>query len=258
MVDRNNVRIINSVQRAIDILGLFNNQTHSLKITEIAHLMHLPKSTAAGLVYTLIQNQYIDQDPETKKYRLGLRLAERGEVALDSIEISQIALPYLYRLQETYNENMFIAVSRGFEVIVVRRLWGSSRLRVYTAIGERIELIHTATGAAFLAALPLERAKTVLDQYYMIYPEKFDRDKHNHFLDEIEKTRHRGYSVNLKGKTPGVCYVGAAIRDHKNYPVGIIVVSVPSVRLNLHQLPKLGELLCNTALAISTKIGYQV
>ena len=73
-------KIIGSVQRAIDILDLFDRRTQELGITDIARALDIPKSTIAGLISTLEQNDYLDQNTTTRKYRLGFKLAERAGV----------------------------------------------------------------------------------------------------------------------------------------------------------------------------------
>ncbi|EMK0351913.1 helix-turn-helix domain-containing protein, partial [Citrobacter amalonaticus] len=55
--------IIQSVERALQILDLFNEQATELKITEISKLMGLSKSTLHSLLKTLQLHGYIDQNP---------------------------------------------------------------------------------------------------------------------------------------------------------------------------------------------------
>ena len=62
--------IIQSVERALQILDLFNEQATELKITDISKLMGLSKSTLHSLLKTLQLHGYIDQNPENGKYRL--------------------------------------------------------------------------------------------------------------------------------------------------------------------------------------------
>ena len=86
-------KAIDSVQRAIDILDLFDTQTSQLGITQIAKALNLHKSTAAGLVYTLEHNGYLEQDPATRKYCLGFKLVERASTALDQLNVREMASP---------------------------------------------------------------------------------------------------------------------------------------------------------------------
>ena len=70
----NKRKLIGSVQRAINILNIYDNQKPELGTTEIAKALNLPKSTVAGLIYTLEINGYLDRNPKNRKYRLGYKL----------------------------------------------------------------------------------------------------------------------------------------------------------------------------------------
>lgn len=69
---------VQSVNRAIAILSLFTNRCPHLGITKISDEFSLPKATVRGLVRTLLNAGYLQQDQETKKYQLGLKIDEMG------------------------------------------------------------------------------------------------------------------------------------------------------------------------------------
>jgi DNA-binding IclR family transcriptional regulator len=96
----NNRKAIGSVQRALDILNLFEGSRTVIGNNEIARLLGMDPSTAAGLVYTLKLNNYLDQNPDTRKYRLGMKLAERASVLLDQIDLRKIATPTLEKVRQ--------------------------------------------------------------------------------------------------------------------------------------------------------------
>jgi DNA-binding IclR family transcriptional regulator len=103
-------RSIKSLQRAIDILDLFDERTAELGITEIAERSGLHKSTAAGLVHTLEHNGYLGQDPETRKYGLGFKLVDRASTLLDQIGVRKVALSHLQALIAWCNESVILTV----------------------------------------------------------------------------------------------------------------------------------------------------
>ena len=66
-------RRITSVSRALSIIELFDSDTTELGITEISKRLNLHKSTVSGLVNTLQASGYLDQNPSTRKYYLGMK-----------------------------------------------------------------------------------------------------------------------------------------------------------------------------------------
>lgn len=76
---------IASVQKALDILNLFDNDHGELGNSEIAKMVGLPIGTASGLIYTLKLNKYLGQNPITRKYHLGLNSLNVLQYCLTSL-----------------------------------------------------------------------------------------------------------------------------------------------------------------------------
>ena len=151
------------MQRALDILNLFNNGHVELGNAEIARLMDLPTGTAAGLIYTLRINNYLDQNPTNRKYRLGLKLAERAAVLLDQLDLRKVAAPLLEELRDWCGESVNLAVRDGNEVVYIERMFGDHSLGIRSELGRRGTLHSTALGKAIFSFLPeSEKQKLIL------------------------------------------------------------------------------------------------
>lgn len=120
--------IIQSVERALQILDLFNEQATELKITDISKLMGLSKSTLHSLLKTLQLHGYIDQNPENGKYRLGMKLVERGHFVVGSIDIRQKAKGWLTELSQRTGQTTHLGIWTVVKAFISRRLKASWRL----------------------------------------------------------------------------------------------------------------------------------
>lgn len=156
---------IASVQRALDILNLFNNGRVELGNAEIAKLLDLPIGTASGLIYTLKSNNYLDQNPANRKYRLGLKLAERAAVLLEQLDIRKVAAPNLEELRDWCGESVNLAVRDGVEVVYIERMFGDHALGIRSELGRRGALHSTALGKAIFSFLPATEQKSLLTNY---------------------------------------------------------------------------------------------
>lgn len=146
-------RTIGSLQRAIDILELFDEQTTELGITEMSEALGLHKSTAAGLVYTLEDNGYLDQDAASRKYRLGYMLVERAFTLLDQIDVREAALPQIQELHDWFDESVNLALRDGAHVIYIENLNTTRSLRMCSKVAYRAHVHSTALGKAILSQL---------------------------------------------------------------------------------------------------------
>lgn len=79
---------IQSLERAFEILRLFKKHDE-IGISEIAQSVNLSKSTAFGLVNTLVKIGFLEKDADSKKYRLGMELFELGTLVEKRMNIKK-------------------------------------------------------------------------------------------------------------------------------------------------------------------------
>lgn len=65
---------VQSLERALDILNCFTFQNREMSLSEVVKLTKLNKTTAKRLISNLTYRGYLQQDLNTKRYQLGLRL----------------------------------------------------------------------------------------------------------------------------------------------------------------------------------------
>jgi IclR family KDG regulon transcriptional repressor len=247
---------IGSIQRAFDILDLFSSQSAELGTSEIARALGLHKSTTASLVYTLEANGFLSQNPETRKYRLGLKLVERAFAMLDQVEVRQVAYPCLRELRDRWNETVNLAIMDGSDIVYVERMLGTKALGMRSEVGRRAPAHSTALGKAILACFPLARVQAFISQYGLpvMTPQTItDPDK---FLAELEKTRDQGYAVDDEENEVGGRCVAVSVFDHTGQPVAAVSVSAPTARLTIAEIPQAGAMVRETAKTISRGLGY--
>ena len=64
---------VQSLERALDILELLSRSETELGVTEIGPSVGLANGTAHRLLATLTRRGYARQNPQTRKYGIGLR-----------------------------------------------------------------------------------------------------------------------------------------------------------------------------------------
>ena len=251
-------RIISSLQRALDILSLFGSQSPELGITDIAKALNLHKSTAAGLVYTLQRNGYIAQNPENRRYHLGLQLVERAGVLLDQIEIRKIAMPELEHLRDWSSESVNLAILEENQVIYIERLLTDKSLGFRNHIGKRAWPHSTALGKAILSHLPPHEARTILESYPL-------ESMTLNTITDIEvlmgqfKTFHaQGYAIEREENEIGGLCISAPIHNHSSNPVAAVSVSFPLSRLDETMIATYGIKILEVARCISVKLGHHL
>jgi DNA-binding IclR family transcriptional regulator len=247
---------IGSLQRAIDILNLFSSQSPELGTSEIARALGLHKSTTASLVYTLEANGFLNQNPDTRKYQLGLKLVERAFAMLDEVEIRHVAYPFLRDLRDKWNETVNLAILDGQDVVYVERFLGTKALGMRSEVGRRAPAHSTALGKAILSTLPVTEVQRFVSQHDLQAMTERTITDPNQFLAEIDKTREQGYAVDDEENEIGGRCVSVPIFDHTGQAVAAVSVSAPTARLTQAEIPQAGAMVRETAKSISRAMGY--
>jgi IclR family KDG regulon transcriptional repressor len=252
----NSRKVIASVQHALNILNLFEGSKAELGNMEIAKLLNMNPGTVAGLVYTLRFNNYLDQNPDNRKYRLGMKLAERAAVLLDQLDLRKIAAPFLEELRQWSGESINLAIRDRREVVYIERLFGHHSLGIRSELGKRAHIHSTALGKVILAHMDREGAQTILTGYEFIPVTPKTITNLKDFLEELEKVRITGYAIDEEENELGGRCLAAPIFNNDGNLVAAISISVPIQRLPREKVIEYGARIKETALNISRNLGY--
>jgi IclR family transcriptional regulator, KDG regulon repressor len=155
------VKLVNikSVDRAMQILFAFNVEDRLLGVSELSERLGLNQSTVHHLAASLKQWGLLDQDPVSRKYRLGLRLVELGGTMLHSRSLTRAIQPYLYHIAENLKETAYLGILVGRDSLNVGQADGPHLIQYAGWQGRRTPFYCSSAGkvlAAYLSAHELD------------------------------------------------------------------------------------------------------
>ncbi len=246
---------IQSVQRATDIISLFCTSPQRLGVTEIAAALGLNKATTWGLVTTLEQQGFLQQDPDSRKYGIGPRLFELGMIYVGNLEINVKGARQAQNLAARTGLTARIGILDNGSVLITHLAVPRSEDYLSHQIGPRTPAYGSGLGKAMLANL----APAELDEY--LRSVELVAITRNTITDraalrrDIEQTRERGYSIAREEMIPGLAALGAPIYGRNHRLVGALSISeTPEIVLS-KRLEKLGYELTRAAADISREMG---
>jgi len=252
---KSSTNFIQSVDRALQILECFSDGEKELGVTEISRMLSLHKSTAFGLLATLENRGYMEQNPSSGKYRLGMKLFELGARVQNSMDIAAIAKPYLEDIVKKYNETVHLVANDKGQAVYIDKVEGSTSMRMYSQLGKRPPMYCTGVGKSILAFMPQE----YIDEYLL--NGDFKKMASNTITDadgirkELEKVRAQGYSIDDEEIEDGLRCVAAPILDHKGDVAGALSIAGPASRMTKARMKELALLIREAARQISNKLG---
>ncbi|WP_232698293.1 IclR family transcriptional regulator [Brevibacillus daliensis] len=250
-------RLIQSVARSLDILEQFSFTQTELSVKEISEGVKLSKSTVHGLIKTLSQRGYLEQNQENQKYKLGLRLFELGNVVAGNMEIRQIAAPIIAQLGETLQETVHLVIRDGNQAVYVEKRDGPGSIRMYSQYGKRAPLHCTGVGKAILAFLPEKVMEQILIESEMVaFTPKTLTDPEK-IKEELSITRDRGYAIDDEEIELGLTCIAAPIFNHKKE----VIASISCAGLKFRYLEESQEMrpqqVIQAAKEISRRLGWK-
>ncbi|MCG7334983.1 IclR family transcriptional regulator [Sporosarcina sp. ACRSM] len=246
---------IQSVDRALTILEMFNERNGELGILEVSERMELPKSTVHGIIKTLVMRGYLIQNSETKKYKLGIRLFELGNTVSKGLDIKEKAGPYLKEVFSQTGETVHLVQLENNEAFYVDKHEGDRALRMYSQVGKKAPLYCTGVGKAILAHLDKEMQIAILQSTKMeAYTEKTILDK-TIILEELEKIKESGYATDDEEIEMGLFCVAAPIFDSNDRVIGSVSTAGPKFRFAGEKIEIAKKCIKEAARSISREMG---
>ena len=250
-------RLIQSVERAIDILELFLDSEPELSVKEISQKLNLSKSTVHGLIKTLEHRGYLQQNPDDLKYKLGIKIFALGNSIENNLDIGKLAQPIIKRLVEELKETVHLVVRQQDELFYVAKIEGPHTLRIYSNVGKSAPIHCTGVGKAILAYQDEKEIERILSSVNLeSFTEHTVTDKEE-IKAQLKLIKNKGYSIDDEEIELGLKCVAAPIFDHKGNAIASLSCASPKMRLTDERLPLVIAGIKKAAADISNCLGYK-
>ncbi|SUD48301.1 Transcriptional regulator kdgR [Nocardia otitidiscaviarum] len=242
-----------SLLRALTILTELGEDSKSLD--ELATRLGVHKSTVLRLLQTMEGERFVTHDAE-HRYRLGSRLFELANRALESRDIRTVARPHLTDLNAATGQTIHLAVYESGEAVYIDKLDATQSVRMYSRVGRPAPLHCTAVGKVLVAAQPRTRWRAIAEGIeYTRFTDRTIADP-DAYLTELELVAAQGYAEDHEEHESFVNCIGVPVRDGTGAVVAALSMSVPDMLLDhdqvLAQLPRVRA----AADAVSAELGW--
>jgi PcaR/PcaU/PobR family beta-ketoadipate pathway transcriptional regulator len=248
---------VEALARGLETLSLFSADRPSLSLSQIVQLLQLNKTTAYRVLSTLESMGYLERDGATRQYRPGLRVLQLGFTAIHTLEVRQIARPFLERLSQEVGETVSLAALDGFRTIYLDRIRNQSIVGVVVSVGSSLPAHCTALGKVLLAALPEDELNLLLagQELHAYTPKTLTTKKA--LVAELHKVCTQGYAIDDEELASALRAAAAPVRDLSRRIVAAVNVTGTTLRITHERLEaEILPALMRTVDKISTALGY--
>jgi DNA-binding IclR family transcriptional regulator len=249
-------KIIQSIDRALQVLELFSLEKPEWGVTEISKALNIYKSNVHNILSTLAERGYFKKDPKTDKYKLGIKFFELGSVVIKNMDLRKIAHPYIEKLSKEFNETVHLGVLDKGRVVSIEREESDKGLCSHIEIGRRAPLHCTAVGKAIMSYLSENEINLIIKEKGLEkYTENTITNKEE-LEKEFLKIRKQGYAVDNMEHEVGIRCIAAPIYDYTGKAIASMSISGPSVRITADKDEEYAKMLVETCRVISKELGY--
>jgi len=247
---------LQSLDRAVAILEVLGESNIPLSLADICHQMHLHKSTAHRSLMVLERSALIERTHENR-FRLGLKLYELGNRAVEQIDLRARVNPFFRRLSAQIGETVHLSVLQKTSVVYLDKFEPNRRVCMTSKIGTSNPVYCTSMGKAMLAFQSPEAVEEIISKIKFVRFTPKTLCTKVDLLKALERVRRRGYAIDDEEIEIGVRCVGAPIFNDNHRPIAAVSISGPASRITAQSVPAIAEQLMRCCRDISASLGLR-
>lgn len=247
-----------SVQKALAVLEAFGRGRRVLKLAEAAEAAAITKASAQRCIHTLEVLGYLRRDSRSTGWMLTPRALGIAYAYLSGYHLIDQATRHLVDLNRATGESVSLSEPDGTDMVFVARFPSYKRFMIDFPVGTRLPMYCTASGRAYLSALPGAEAQGLVRRSALRPLTPMTVTDPQRILERIDAVRHDGYACSDQECYRGDLTVAAAVIGEGGLPVGAINLSAPTSRWSLQDMrARLAPLVIETARAVSSGAAPQ-
>ncbi|MCJ8343033.1 MAG: IclR family transcriptional regulator [Cetobacterium sp.] len=231
-------KLIQSVQRAIDIINCFTEEDHELSLKDISEKVNLSKSTVHGILSTLLKNSFIEQNPLSSYYSLGPAFMEKSFLINEDLLLKNLGRKYLEEISQKFSVTANIFSYKNKHLHLIDRVTSPNLYYSISTSVKKIPLNASASGKLALAyseELNIDKLFENLEINKYTNTTIMEKDE---LLKEIDKIRKDGFSMEKSEVEEGIYCISVPVFKLKNKFIGTISVmgtkeKLSKIKINL-------------------------
>ncbi|MCC3275835.1 IclR family transcriptional regulator [Arthrobacter sp. zg-Y20] len=246
-----------SLRKALTLLRVvseLSDNAEGLALNELSQASGLNKSTVLRLAAPLLEENLLDRDHESGRFRLGHGCLQLGQSYVDSLDLRSAANAELRLLMRSVHSTCHLVVLSGEDVVYLDKVEDEATVRMASRVGATMPAYCTAVGKAMLAYSREDVVAPILAKtLHPITPRTITDPEV--LRAELAAVRRRGYAIDDRENEPDVRCVAAPIFGHEDTVVAALSVSALSSRMTPRRVREVGQMAVETSLRISAKLG---
>jgi IclR family transcriptional regulator, KDG regulon repressor len=247
---------VQSLSRGLGLLEVVaGTGSAGMGVTAAGAALGLKTSTAHHLLTSLVAHGYLEQHPQSGRYRLGpasLLLAQRF---MSSVDLVELARPSLEMLHAEFDEWTFLSVLQEERSHAIFSLQSGRPLVLNSTVGAAGELHCTSSGKVLLSGMEAGRVEAYLTAAPLTRHTRSTIVGPDALRRELARVRGAGYATNREEDHEGLVGFAAPIKDAAGRVLAACGLGVPTFRTTPEREGAMIRAICRCAAEVSRRLG---
>ena len=202
-------RVVKSAVRVLEVLELFDRLQREASVGEIARELGYPISSTSMLLASLLERGYLRHGADQRSYFPTPRVTLLGAWVEPLLTPNAEVMRMMSELGEATGETIILAAPTRDQAQYLHVVPATATMRMHVGPGTMRPLVASGLGRVLLSTMPDEKVRQLVMRHNDgPLAQEEGRISLAALQRELSGIRARGYSVVLRGVTPGAGLVG--------------------------------------------------
>ena len=256
--DKDGVTTMKSLRTALRVLNVFAGDEKDYGVGEVAERCELAKSHVSKVLDAFAEFGYLVQDPETRRYAVGVRTFALGSRFVTHDRLCRAAMPVMRDLLNNSGHSVRLSVLDGDRALYLLGLEGPMFLDSGWRSGTWLPVHSTSAGRVLMAFMDAQTVSRLLSETPLraVTPHTVTDEAAVRRL--VAQVVRKGYTTQRNETTVGLGTIAVPIFDAHQHAVGALGLAFPSHVVQSGEEPVLASKLHSAARTLSQRLGCQV
>lgn len=224
---------VDTIIKASTLIEALGESNQELGIKALSECVGLSASTTHRMLDTLVSIGYVQRNPDTHRYKLGIGLFHIGVRVLGQYGMNPDVRTVLEELADETGETAKLGARFNGRLVYLGLVESSNALRFTGHIGSWAPLHCTAMGKLLLSVLPRREQEAIIDTLLPL--KRFTPNtitSKDRLLDSLSTIHHLGYAIDDEEYLVGSRGIARLVVNSQGQASTAVSISGPSARLS--------------------------
>ena len=213
------------IDRALEILTILSKETNGLSVSGIARKLSLPPSSIHRILASLKENNFIIQDEESRKYKIGYKLYTLCSNISQNNILVNLAKPIMEILANDIHMTVVLCVMEENHIMNVACIESDEHSMYMVKIGKQMPLYSTSAGRVFSAYMDRQTVKEIYENIELKPSTPYTKTEVQELFRELDSIREKGYALIDEELQMGIQGVASPIFDNNKKVIAALALT---------------------------------